>query len=364
MLKNVSIEIENLYKEYQKKSRKVVALDNISLNIKEGEFIGILGPNGAGKTTLTKILTTLILPTSGEAYINDIPIRDDKKIRNMVGSVFGETGGRSLYYRLSVEDNLLFYSSLSGLNKTTAKKRISSLLSYFDLEDKRKTLVMKLSTGMKAKILLIRALVPFPQVLLLDEPTLGFDAESSEKAKDLLNEFNREFGTTILLTSHNFPEIDELTSRLILIDKGKIVQDCEPSMFKQTAVQECVHLIFSLPPLPQDGFGMSKLPTEIFKQLVRDSAGADILSLKEKDSFNFVYEATIQPKEFSLNDTISRLTILILRASGEIFKIAPYMPSLKESFLAFLALNKKEKNTYTEKGIEEIFTFPMQEEDV
>ena len=360
----MSIEIENLYKEYQKKGKKVVALDNISLNIKEGEFIGLLGPNGAGKTTLTKILTTLLLPSSGEAYINDVSIKEDKKIRNMVGAVFGETGGRSLYYRLSVEDNLLFYSTLSGLNKNVAKKRISSLLNYFDLEEKRKSLVMKLSTGMKAKVLLIRALLPFPQVLLLDEPTLGFDAESSEKAKDLLNEFNREFGTTILLTSHNFPEIDELTSRLILIDKGNIVQDCEPIIFKKTAVQEYVHLIFSLPPLPTSGFGMSKLPTEIFKKLVRDSAGAEILSLKEKDSFNFIYEATVQPKQFSLNDTISRLTVLILRASGEIFKIAPYMPSLKESFLAFLDLNKQESEGNQEKDIEEFFTFPIQEEDV
>ncbi|MCE7741134.1 MAG: ABC transporter ATP-binding protein [Candidatus Heimdallarchaeota archaeon] len=360
----MSIEIENLYKEYQKKGNKLVALDNISLNIKEGEFIGLLGPNGAGKTTLTKILTTLLLPTAGDAYINDVSIRDDKRIRKMVGAVFGESGGRSLYYRLSVEDNLLFYSTLSGLSKNVAKRRISSLLNYFDLEEKRKTLVMKLSTGMKAKVLLIRALIPFPQVLLLDEPTLGFDAESSEKAKDLLNEFNREFGTTILLTSHNFPEIDELTSRLILIDSGKIVQDCKPNLFKKTAVQEYVHLIFSLPPLPTDGFGMSKLPTEVFKKLVKDSAGADILSLKEKDSFNFVYEATVQPRQFPLNETISRITVLILRASGEIFKIAPSMPSLKESFLAFLALNKQETLEREEKSIDEIFTFPIQEEDV
>ncbi len=360
----MSIEIENLYKEYQKKGDRVVALDNVSLNIKEGDFIGLLGPNGAGKTTLTKILTTLLLPTSGDAYINDVSIKDDKHIRKMVGAVFGESGGRSLYYRLSIEDNLLFYSTLSGLNKNVAKKRISSLLNYFDLEEKRKTLVMKLSTGMKAKVLLIRALIPFPQVLLLDEPTLGFDAESSEKAKDLLNEFNREFGTTILLTSHNFPEVDELTSRLILIDGGKVIQDCQPTLFKKTAVQEYVHLIFSLPPLPTSGFGMSKLPTEVFKKLVSDSAGADILSLKEKDSFNFVYEATVQPKQFSLNETISRITVLILRASGEIFKIAPYMPSLKESFLAFLALNKQEAQEEKAKSIDEIFTFPIQEEDV
>ena len=359
----MSIEIESISKHFTKKGKKINALNNVSLKIKEGSVVGLLGPNGAGKTTLTKILTTLLLPSSGEAYIDGISIKEDKKIRQIIGAVFGETGGRSLYYRLSVLDNLMFYGTLSGLSKTVAKKRIQSLLNYFDLEEKKNTLVMKLSTGMKAKVLLIRSLVPFPKVLLLDEPTLGFDAESSEKAKDLLNEFNREFGTTILLTSHNFPEIDELTSRLILIDSGKIIQDCPPKIFKQKAIQEYVHLIFSLPPLPTDGLRMSQLPTEIFKKLVRDSAGAEITLLKEKDGLNFVYEATVRPIDYSLNDTISRMTVLILRASGEIYKIAPYMPSLKESFLAFLALNKSEeiRNSNTR---EEIFTFPLQEEEV
>lgn len=359
----MSIEIESISKQFTKKGKKIDALNDVSLKIKEGSFVGLLGPNGAGKTTLTKILTTLLLPSSGEAYIDGISIKEDKKIRQIVGAVFGETGGRSLYYRLSILDNLMFYGTLSGLSKTVAKKRIQSLLNYFDLEEKKNTLVMKLSTGMKAKVLLIRSLVPFPKVLLLDEPTLGFDAESSEKAKDLLNEFNREFGTTILLTSHNFPEIDELTSRLILIDSGKIVQDCAPLVFKQKVIQEYIHLIFSLPPLPTDGFKMSQLPTEIFKKLVRNSAGAEVTSLKEKDGLNFVYEVTIQPIEYSLNETISRITVLILRASGEIYKIAPYMPSLKESFLAFLAMNKTNSALEPE-AKEEIITFPMQEEDV
>ncbi len=359
----MSIEIDEICKRFTKKGKEIDALNDISVKIKEGSFVGLLGPNGAGKTTLTKILTTLLIPTSGEAYIDGISINEDKKIRQIVGAVFGESGGRSLYYRLSIYDNLMFYGTLSGLSKNVAKKRIQSLLNYFDLEDKRDTLVMKLSTGMKAKVLLIRSLVPFPKVLLLDEPTLGFDAESSEKAKDLLNEFNREFGTTILLTSHNFPEVDELTSRLILIDSGKIVQDCAPTVFKKKAVQEYVHLIFSLPPLPTDGFRMSQLPTDIFRKLVRDSAGAEITSLKENDGLNFVYEATIKPIEYSLNETISRITVLILRASGEIYKIAPYMPSLKESFLAFLALNKKE--TIQEQELNEgVLTFPIQEEDV
>jgi ABC-2 type transport system ATP-binding protein len=347
----VSIEIRNLSKTFNRKGKEIRALDDVSLNIKEGEFIGLLGPNGAGKTTLTKILTTLLLPTSGDAFIDGVSIYDDKKIRNMVGSVFGETGGRSLYYRLSIFDNLLFYSTLSGIKKTEAKKRINSLLNFFDLESKKDTLVMKLSTGMKAKVLLIRALVPFPKVLLLDEPTLGFDAESSEIARDLLLEFNRECGTTILLTSHNFPEIDDLTSRLILIDNGQIIQDCPPDIFKESAAQHYVHLIFNLP----------SFHYKSFEDLIRFSAGAEILFFLEKDIDNFVYEAKIRPTKFTLNETISRLTVLILRAGGEIYQVAPNMPSLKESFLAFLAINKQKEEKA--QSIEDMFSLPFQEEE-
>ncbi|MHA1667048.1 MAG: ABC transporter ATP-binding protein [Candidatus Heimdallarchaeaceae archaeon] len=331
----VSIEISNLTKTFNKGEKEVKALDNISLQIKEGEFVGLLGPNGAGKTTLTKILTTLLLPTSGEVFIDGVSIYDDKKLRSIIGTVFGETGGRSLYYRLSLIDNLFFYSTLSGLKKIEAKKRISSLLRYFDLEEKKNTLVMKLSTGMKAKALLIRALVPFPKVLLLDEPTLGFDAESSEKAKDLLLEFNKNFGTTILLTSHNFTEIEELTSRLILIDKGQIIQDCAPQQFKKAAAQQYIHLVFSIPDFHYRSF----------ENLIQFSAGGRILFFNTTEpKSESIFEAKIKPEKFSLNETISRVTVLVLRAGGEIYKIAPHIPSLKESFLAFLAISKQQKN--------------------
>jgi len=348
----VSIEINNLSKTFQKKGKEILALDNINVQIKKGEFVALLGPNGAGKTTLTKILNTLILPSSGDAFIDGINIKEDKKIRQIVGSVFGETGGRSLYYRLSIFDNLLFYSTLSGIRKTEAKKRINSLLQYFDLEDKKNTLVMKLSTGMKAKALLIRALVPFPRILLLDEPTLGFDAESSEKAKELLLEFNRELGTTILLTSHNFADIDDLTQRLILIDRGQIIQDCSPSDFKNAAAQEYVKLVFCLP----------SFHYKSFETLIKHSAGAEILFFRDKDIDNFIFEAKIRPTKYTLNETISRITVLILRAGGEIYQIAPHMPSLKESFLAFLALSKQ-KNVEHPKSVEEMFSIPYQEEE-
>jgi len=420
----VSIEIENLYKEYQKKREAVIALDNISLNVREGEFIGLLGPKDSGKTTLLKILATLLTPSSGEAYLNDISIKDKKQIRKIVGFVFTDTYERRIFDRLSIFQYLILHAIRSGLQKTTAKHRIHELLNFFNLYEKRNTQVKKLPTGLKSVILIMRSLIPFPQILLLDEPMLGLESESSEeeknllkdgllqsvatqelttvlnsfefsekkggllwkfsivmktiallirslvpfpkvllpdetplrffsatneRIKDLLLEFNREFGTTILLTSQNYQDLDEFTSRLILIDQGEVIQDCKPQLFKKTAAKECVNLIFSLPPSPSSVFGMSGLPPDVFKQIVRDSAGAEIVSLTEKDSANFIYEATIRPKQFSLNDTISRLTVLILRASGEIFKIVPYMPSLKESFLAFLEYNRQKTEGLSER---------------
>lgn len=329
----MSIELHNVSKSFNKRGRKIHALDDISLKIKQGEFLGLLGPNGAGKTTLTKILSTLLLPTSGEAYINDIPITEDKKIRKIISTAFGESGGRSLYYRLSIEDNLRFYATLAGVQKKEAQNRIAALLKYFDLEEKRKTLVMKLSTGMKAKVVLIRSLIPLPQVLLLDEPTLGFDAISSEKAKNLLTDFNKEFGITILLTSHNFSEIDALTRRIILIDQGKMVEDCAPFAFKKVASQELVDVIFSVP----------NFQKEIFSEIIRQVAHAKIIRLVESTNYVNSYEAQIQSDRYPLNETISLITVLILERGGKVFKIAPFIPSLKESFLAFLKIKEEQE---------------------
>ncbi|MHA1302701.1 MAG: ABC transporter ATP-binding protein [Candidatus Heimdallarchaeaceae archaeon] len=329
----MSIELQNIVKKFKRKKNVVTALDNVSLDLRPGDFIGLLGPNGAGKTTLTRILATLLLPDAGEAYIDGINICDHKNVRKLISTVFGESGGRSLYYRLSVEENLKFYATLAGVPRKIAKQRIHALLEYFDLEKRRKTLVMQLSTGMKAKVLLIRALIPKPKVLLLDEPTLGFDAESSMKAKELLIDFNKQYGMTILLTSHNFSEVDSLTERIILIDKGKIVRDCAPESFKRLASKDYVDIEFFLPSFNE----------EIFTSLVKHVVDARVVRLNKRFGINSLptYEARILADKYPLNEAIALLNVMIVERGGKVFKLQPYAPSLKEAFLAYLNIKKK-----------------------
>jgi len=320
----VSIELHNISKSFQVKGKKIQALDNVSLNIPEGSFVGLLGPNGAGKTTLTRILATLLLPDSGEGFIDGIPLSKDKKIREIIGTVFGESGGRTLYYRLSIYDNLLFYSTLAGVPKKEAKKRINILLDYFNLTGKKNVLAMKLSTGMKAKVLLIRALVPLPKVLLLDEPTLGFDLISFEKAKKLLKALNKEFNITTLLTSHNFAEIEDLTPNLILIEKGKIIDNCTQCEFKEIYSKKQVEISFN--------FNYENL--FMLQQTLKETLGSAFFKLEKVD--NTLFNLKIQLLKENLEKLISRIVVLLVENYAEILEIKPHVPSLREAFLAYL----------------------------
>ncbi len=331
----MSVELHNVTKTFRKRGQFIKALDDINLTISKGEFLSFLGPNGAGKTTLTKLLSTLLLPDSGEVFIEGIPISNDSAIRPLISTVFGESGGRSLYYRLSLLDNLLFFSSLAGISRKEAKIRIDSLLEYFDLSDKRNVQVMKLSTGMKAKVLLIRALLTSPRILLLDEPTLGLDALSSDKVKVLLRLFNQKFKTTIILTSHNFSDIDDLSHRLLLMDQGQILQDTTPSLFKTSTTEAFIDLSFSLP----------LFHPESFTKQILSPVGAELilfnLSDKTNSESNSVINARIQPKRLSTDETISRLVSLMTTIGANIFRISPYAPTLKESFVSFLRNKEK-----------------------
>ncbi len=328
----MSVEINNISKTFSKHKETVIALDNITTSIKRGSIIGILGPNGAGKTTLTRILASLISADSGNAYIDGVNVNDHKKIRKFVSTIFGESGGRSLYYRLSIEDNLRFYATLTGIPKKVAKERIESLLSYFGLQHKKRALIMKLSTGMKAKVLMIKALIPKPRVLLLDEPTLGLDAESFAKTELLLKTFNKEFGTTIIITSHSLSDIDGLITRLILLDNGKIIRDSTPNDFKKIASKNYVDIEFFL---------KESLFQEFTKQ-TRNLAGASIISMtKVNEGFRNYYRGRFFAEEYSLEKTTSILNYLILENNGEVYKLQPYSPTLKEAFLSYIKTSKK-----------------------
>ena len=199
----------------------VVALDSVSMDIEEGEVHGLLGPNGAGKTTLVKVLSTVLLPTSGSASIlgHDV-VRQTKAVRPLIGIVLG--GDRGLYWRLSGRQNLEYSAALYNVPASTAKKRIPKLLEMVGLTDRADYLVEGYSRGMRQRIHLARGLVGDARVLFLDEPTAGMDPLASRDFRNMVGNLRSE-GRTILLTTHDMAEAEAVCDRVTLIDKGKII---------------------------------------------------------------------------------------------------------------------------------------------
>jgi ABC-2 type transport system ATP-binding protein len=223
-MKDWSIETIGLTKEYGAKSRSLVAVDHVDLVVRSGELFGLLGPNGAGKTTLIKMLCTLILPTEGTAKVGGYDIVNEApKVRETIGWLHGETGGRALYWRLSARDNLRFYAYIQNVPSQVAKRRIEALLEFFELQREADNLVKDYSTGMKVRVMLARTLLPNPPILLLDEPTVGLDAQTAIETRKLISALSQELHKTILLTSHNLYEIERLCERVAIINSGKIV---------------------------------------------------------------------------------------------------------------------------------------------
>ena len=199
----------------------VVALDSVSMDIEEGEVHGLLGPNGAGKTTLVKVLSTVLLPTSGSASIlgHDV-VRQTKAVRPLIGIVLG--GDRGLYWRLSGRQNLEYWAALYNVPAGTAKKRIPKLLEMVGLTDRADYLVEGYSRGMRQRIHLARGLVGDARVLFLDEPTAGMDPLASRDFRNMVGNLRSE-GRTILLTTHDMAEAEAVCDRVTLIDRGKVI---------------------------------------------------------------------------------------------------------------------------------------------
>jgi ABC-2 type transport system ATP-binding protein len=221
--------------DHEKKKGKVLraVVDNVTLKLPKGQFMALLGPNGAGKTTLIKMLVTLLLPTRGSAKVNGYDIvKESAQVRESVGHMHGETGGRSLYWRLTGRDNLRFFAFMQDVPRKVAKKRIGALLDYFGLTKDADREVKEYSTGMKIRLMLARTLLHNPPILLLDEPTIGLDAEGAVETRDFLKALNRDLGKTILFTSHVMSEVEQLCERIVVINSGTIITDTSPERLR------------------------------------------------------------------------------------------------------------------------------------
>lgn len=230
-----SIETQQLSRFFRGAAgRTIKALDKVNLTVREGEIFGLLGPNGAGKTTLIKILTTLLLPSEGSAFVYGLDVAkragDIRKLINLVSG--GETPG---YGILTVRENLWFFSQLYGMSSAEVRLRIDELLGDLELEEYRDTRMNKLSTGYKQRLNLARGFINTPKLLFLDEPTLGLDVLSAKKLRKLIREWVRNSrDKTVLLTTHYMAEADELCDRVAIIDRGRILACEAPHRLKES----------------------------------------------------------------------------------------------------------------------------------
>lgn len=217
----MAIAVDRVQKVYGKGNDATVALNGVSLEIREGERFALLGPNGAGKTTLVSILSTQLSPTSGGAMIlgHDVT-REANIVRSMIGYVPQDV---ALYPTLSAYENLRFFGSLQGLHGSLLQQRIGEVFEIAGLEDVARKKVQTFSGGMKRRLNLAVGLIHHPRLLLLDEPTVGVDPQSRNHILDRIRELNEHEGVTILYTTHYMEEVEALCDRVAIIDHGQII---------------------------------------------------------------------------------------------------------------------------------------------
>ncbi|HIC83901.1 MAG TPA: ATP-binding cassette domain-containing protein, partial [Nitrososphaerales archaeon] len=222
------VQVKNLSKVFDK---EIVAVDNISFHVKEGEIFGFLGPNGAGKTTTIKVLTTLLQPTNGQVNIATFDVRKKPdSVRSSIGIV---PQALTLDDDLKGMANLLLSAKLYHVPDKIAKERADELLKLVGLKDAAERDVSTYSGGMRKRLELIIGLIHNPKVLFLDEPTLGLDIQTRSVIWDYLKKLNKENGLTIFITTHYLEEADLLCDRIAIIDQGKILVEDTPSNLKQ-----------------------------------------------------------------------------------------------------------------------------------
>jgi ABC-2 type transport system ATP-binding protein len=221
-----AISVENLTKRFN----GLAAVDRVSFSVGEGELFGLLGPNGAGKTTTINMLSTLLRPTSGSAFVAGFDVsRSRDSVRKSIGIVFQEP---ALDIKLTGRENLEFHAMMYGIDKVERRRRIEEVLTLVELTDKARVLVEHYSGGMKRRLEIARGLIQQPKVLFLDEPTLGLDAQTRRNIWDYIKQLNKERRVTIILTTHYMEEADYLCERIAIMDRGVFVALDSPSRLK------------------------------------------------------------------------------------------------------------------------------------
>ena len=314
-----AIEVRDLRKQYVtrrgtfRRTKTVnVALAGISLAIQPGELFGLLGPNGAGKTTTTKILTTLLLPDSGSAAVLGIDVvRQTAAVRKRIGFVFG--GERGLYWRLSGLDNLRYFADLYGISRDVSRRRIGDLLERLGLAGREHDKVEQYSRGMKQRLHLARGLLNDPEVLFLDEPTIGLDPVGARELRSLIREL-ADAGKTIFLTTHYMFEADAICDRIAVIKKGSIVAEGTPGSIKQL-VEHLGIVEFEAVAVPADGL-----------RLLRELPGVSSVAVADHDLAQLVTIHCIRPA-----DVMTQLGVIL--EGIELNRVSSRNPTLEDAYV-------------------------------
>jgi len=310
-----------------KKFGKITAVDNLNIVIEKGEVFGLLGPNGAGKTTIIKMLATLLEPTSGTVKVNGFDVmKQPHKVRESIGIVFQEPSSDEL---LTGYENMKLYAMMYGLHKEEIKKGIAEALEIVELTERKDDLVRTYSGGMRRRLEIGRSLIHKPQVLFLDEPTLGLDPAGREKMWNYISRLVEELKMTVLLTTHYMEEADSLASRVGIIDQGKIVVVDTPKALKRTIGGDLVTI------------KTSNLNIELLQKL------AYVKDIKQKDD-----QVTITIENVSEN--LQEL----LKTAGKIESVEVRNTTLNDVFLHFTGRKIQEEggNSWFDKIVQESLT--------
>jgi ABC-2 type transport system ATP-binding protein len=218
-MKNV-LEVRNISKRFRQNKKNIIAVNDVSFEIKEGEIFGLLGPNGAGKTTMLNMIVGILVPDSGSINVFG---KDIGKNRELLEKMSLTTGGSQFHGNLKVRDILNFYGRVYGIEKEERERRIKRLVQFFGLVKFYDRKFWYLSTGEKMRLVFAKSLLNHPKLLLLDEPTLGLDPDIAIKMRNEIKRINRKFGTTILVTSHYMHEIEQLCDRIGFMNDGMLI---------------------------------------------------------------------------------------------------------------------------------------------
>jgi ABC-2 type transport system ATP-binding protein len=321
-----AIETRNLTKIYQGDIR---AVDDVTLSVKQGEIFGLLGPNGAGKTTMIKMIVTLASITSGRLNVFGINTsKSPETVRNMLGYV---PQSISVDTDLTGYENLLIFSKLSYVNKKERNGRIKDALEYMSLTDRAKDLVKHYSGGMMRRLEIAQALVNRPKILLLDEPSIGLDPTSKMHVWESIKQLKEKFGTTVLITTHDMSEADELCDRIAIMSDGKIVALGSPTELKKSVGGDIVTLnLTSVPP-------NIVLPKEIGTIMHNDEKSIQILSENGETAIplvsNFFRDQKITINSISINKP-NLDDVFVKYAKRRLHEeIAPHATSARRDFV-------------------------------